>query len=302
MSGKNTIVLYAELSYGDTTVTLYGTQHSPATYVTVDGIEGWYGTPDAKWDLTERSYSDGAFDLGSEDDIIYASRTVTVNVGVVDTSRANVLERMAEVSGCAHHLTRLRVVDDWSDTYVTGYATVESEATWDECNNEMTVTLECPDPRRYASEGTSGYGQCILEPSSIGITGGLYYGEDAAGLVYDLSYGDVDGESGNIGTLSNGGSSTAYPVATVYGTFDDGFSLMMTTGGTLYTVEYGRPVTGKPVVLDYRTRSATVGGSDRSRYLTSRGFHGIEPGDSATFNLQAEGSGYAQVVVQDTYM
>ena len=302
MSGKNTIILYAELSYGDTTITLYGTQRAVATYVTVDGIEGWYGTPDSKWDLTERSYSDGAFDLVDEDAIIYAARTVTVNVGIVDTSRANVLDRMAEVSGCAHHLVTLRVVDDWSATYVTGYATVESEATWDEHHNEMQVTIECPDPRRYASEGSSGYQSRVLEPSSISLTGGLYYGEDAAGLVYDLTYGDTDGENGNVATLSNGGSATAYPTVTVHGVFDEGFSVLMTTGGSTYTVAYSAYVSATPVVLDYRTRNATVGGVSRSRYLTGRGFHGIEPGDSATFNLQAVGDGYAVVVVRDTYI
>lgn len=299
---SNRIILYAELSYGDTTITLYGTQRQVATYVTVDGIEGWYSTPDSKWDLTERSYHDGAYELGSEDDIIYAARTVTVNVGIVDKSRAKVLDRIHEVTVCAHHIVTLRVVDDWSDTYVTGYATVETEPEWDEKHHTMVVTIECPDPYRYASDGTSGCDSCSLSPSSIGITGGLSYGDDAAGLAYDLSYGAVDGESGNIGTISVDGTATAYPVATVYGTFDEGFSLTMRTGGELYTVSYSAVVTGIPVILDYRTRQATVSGLDRSRYLTSRGFHGISPGDSATLNLQADGSGWADVTVRDTYI
>lgn len=298
---KNPIILYAELSYNDTTIHLYGTRHSNCTYVTDEGIEGWYSTPDSKWDLTERSYEDGAFSL-DESYLVYSARTVTMYVGIVESSREKVLERMNEVNGCAHHVTKLRVVDDWSDTYVTGYATVESEATWDQTHNQMEVTLECPDPRRYASEGTDGYHECVITPSSLGVSGGLYYGEDAAGLVYDLSYGEENGETGQIGTIVNGGSSYAYPVVTVQGSFDDGFTIKMTTGGTTYVVTYSATLSGGSVELDYRTRLATQNDTDRSRYLTERGFSGIEPGESATFSMQALGDGSATVVVQDTYI
>lgn len=294
---SNKPILYAELTYGDTTVRLSGTRISEGAYVTADGVDGWYSTPESKWSLTERSYSDGAYPI-DEDQIVYASRVVTAQIGVIAKNRATVLDLWRSILACAHHECRFRVVDDKGDSYVCGYPTVTSEATWDRRNNQGTLTIQCPDPRRLSTDGDS----CTLLPSSAGITGGLQYGGDSAGLVYDLSYGAVDGESGNVGTVSNNGSATAYPVVTVFGVFEDGFTLYMTTGGKRYEVSYGAYVTKVPIVLDFRARQATCGGSDRSSGLTARGFAGIAPGSSATFNLQAEGSGYAYVEVHDTFI
>lgn len=294
---------HATLSWDDGSVEIGDGSDDSVLVATEEGLEGWYSTPESKWDLTERSYSDGAFDLAGGQ-ILYAARVVTLHMWAKGASRAKIVEAKTALSAAAHRECTLQVQDGDQDTYVTGYPTIEDSAgRVSTSHSEIVLTLECPNPYRYASDGTSGCQECTLEPSEVGITGGLYYGEDNAGLVYDLSYGTVAGESGNVGTLSNNGSATAYPLAYVYGTFTDGFTLIMTTGGTSYTVAYSAKVTkGNPVVLDYRLRRATVAGLDRSRYLTSRGFHGIEPGSSATFNLQAEGSGYANVEVRDTYV
>ena len=294
---SNKPILYAELTYGDTTVKFSGTRISSGAYITDEGITGWYSTPDAKWSLTERSYSDGAFSV-EDDYIIYSTRTITASIGVVAPNRSTLLDTWGQILACAHHECKFRVVDADSDTYVYGYPTVESEATWDSRYNEGTLTIVCPDPRRLSTT----YDSCVLDPSNTSIGGGLFYGDDAAGLVYDLSYGDIETESTNTGTVNNNGSATSYPVVSVYGPFDDGFSLRMRTGGELYVVAYSEIVTGVPVVLDYHTRQITCGGADRSRYLTSRGFAGIAPGNSATFNFLAVGSGYAYVEIHDTYV
>ena len=44
----------------------------------VSGLAGWYGTPDGKWDLTERQLGDGAFAI-EPSRVAYSSRTVTVD-------------------------------------------------------------------------------------------------------------------------------------------------------------------------------------------------------------------------------
>ena len=477
---SNKPILYAELTYGDTTVKFSGTRISSGAYVTDEGITGWYSTPDAKWSLTERSYSDGAFPI-EDDYIIYSTRTITASIGVVAPNRSTLLDTWSQILACAHHECKFRVVDADSDTYVYGYSTVESEATWDRRWNEGTLTIVCSDPRRLSTAGDS----CTLQPSQVGVTGGLSYGnaetvtdddgnivytdgellfywvdgelvytdDDGAtvyvaylgyetytdgellfywsdgelicvddegellytaylvdnsdtdrytdgslvfywvdgaltaydgdgstytaylgddgetyyytdadgnkielytnvldsstyyytdadgnkieiwlsqqldestyyytdsdggtielyeytqyaanGLVYDLTYGDVSSETGTTGTVTNNGSAVAYPIVTAYGQFDEGLTIYMITGGDRYEVSYDANVSGTPIIFDYRTRQVTCAGLDRSMHLTAREFAGVAPGSSANFNLQADGSGYVEVEIHDTYI
>lgn len=286
----------AYLTYGDEELTI-GDGTSDEFNATEEGVSGWWATPDAKWDLTERSSSDGAFPI-DEADIVYSARVVTLELFAEGGERANVNAAKERLLAAAHHECTLRIVDGESDTYVTGYATVEDAGgTVDGRRETMTLTLECPDPRRYGTASET----VVLDPSQTSLTGGLSYGEDSTGLAYPLTYGEVEG-SGNIATVANGGTSTAYPTIVVYGTFDDGFKVSMSTGGKSYAVEYGNAVTGAPVVLDYGTRTASVGGLDRSRYLTTREFVGIPAGESANLGLYGVGTGWAEATVRDAYV
>lgn len=307
--------LYAELSYGDETVTLPGTPSGSATYIEEGGIEGWWSTPDAKWSLTERSYRDGAYSLGSTDEIVYASRVITVNLVAVDEERDAVLDRVMQVLRAAGKECTLRVVDASTDLCCTGYATVETEPDYSRRCAYMTLTLECPDPCKYATEGTDGYQSVWVygESGSLG-TGGLYYNAGNEGLVYVISYGEDASESASVAAMTNHGSMTAYPTVYLYNLEDPGdgheLTVSMTCDGATTKVSYTGYTGGEPVVLDYRDRRASRAGTDTSKYLNERSFRGVPSGSSATFRLTStaadgtadEGLGKALIILQDTYI
>lgn len=141
----------AELSYGDTVLTIGdGSTRGGGYNATADGIEGWYETPDSKWDLTEKSYGHGAYGLVEEDAIVYSARTVTLNLYAEGRTRNEVVENAIALLGCAGHECTLTVTDGDYRSYVTGYATVEEEAgRISDARDEMALTLTCPDPYRY---------------------------------------------------------------------------------------------------------------------------------------------------------
>lgn len=291
-----------ELGDGDRRVTILNrATSSDYPCLAVDwssGLVGWYGTPDAKVSLTERQTSDGAHEV-PDDQVLYAARTVTVGVVAFGDGRAQILAQQALLSSLAGRMVRVRVVDATSDTYVFGYVTCK----WDGERNYLlpyqqgTLAIVCPDPRRLATAGAT----ATIVPNAPGKGTGLSYGPSPLGLSYPLSYGAVGG-GGNVATLANGGSATAWPTVSVIGPFASGFRLDLSGPWGASSVEYSAPVQAVPVVLDFRERTATCAGLDRSRHLTARGFRGVAPGSSMTVSLQAEGSGWASCEVRDTYI
>ena len=129
---------------------------------------------------------------------------------------------------------------------------------------------------------------------------GLSYGSGDAGLAYPLSYGRSAVDARNVCTLVNNGSSRAYPVFTVQGPWPDGVQL--TFPGRDMSLDYSQAVGSVPLVLDSRSRAASIGGLDVSRNLRQRGFPTVPPGGSVAVNLQSVGDGYVTVECRDTYM
>lgn len=288
MSGK----LYAELSFDGKTVRLdTGKAAGPCLCIASGGIEGWYSTPDAKVSMTEMQTGDGAHAV-QESSILYGARTVTVNWAAFGIDRESALAGDLALLSTAHRLVRLRVVDGSSDTFVVGYAQVGADAAVASNGMTGTLTVVCPDPRRYSTEAR----RVQLLPGSA-VSGGLSYG-GGDGLVYQLTYGGDPESLQNVATIANSGTSTAYPAITVNGPMNGGFRIDWDGG----SVAYSQPVRGVPLELDCLTRTASIGGLDTSRHLTSRGFPSIPPGGSITINLQASGTGWATVEWHDTYI
>lgn len=293
--------LFAELSFGNTTLRLPTEGSGEGIYVELSGIKGWWSTPDPKWKLTELQSGDGAHAIEDEA-VLYAARTVTASLVVIAGSRERVAELWHSVLRCAHRPTRLRVVDGTRDTYVTGYPSVESEPEWHRDWAEGTLTLECPDPRRYATKAQHLVVSAYSGQSTEGI--GLRYGEPpgraGAGLSYPLAYGPVAADSRNVCTLANAGTSTAWPAYQVHG----GVAaprLDLTDAGGSSAVEWSGTVGGVPLDLDSLRRSASVAGVDKSALLARRGFRGVAPGGSLTVSYQAA-TGWADVWLRDTYI
>lgn len=261
------------------------------------GIEGWYSTPTAKVNVVSRGQGDGGHDI-AENDIYYASRTVTLNWNANTSNRQSLIELTNKVRVFAHRLVRMRVVDEYSDTYCDGgyFAVTQKPEYRFGSIADSTIMLVFERPERLSSSPH----RFQLLPSVDSAHLGLRYGDGGKGLQYPLSYGKAATDSRNVGTLVNGGSSRAYPVFTVTGPWPDGVRL--TFPGLETVLDYAQPVGAVPLVLDSRSRTASIGGLDVSRNLRSRGFPTVPAGGSVSVSLASTGSGWVDVEVHDTYM
>lgn len=261
------------------------------------GIEGWWSTPAAKVNVTARGQGDGGHDV-SEDDISYASRIVTLHWNANASSRDMLTDLTNSVRRLVHRQVRMRVVDEDSDTYCSGgYLTLTQQPDYRRgsvADSTLTIVFERPERLSTAAQ------RCQLLPSIESDRVGLSYGPAARGLAYPLSYGTAAVDARNVCTLVNNGSSRAYPVFTVQGPWPDGVQL--TFPGLDMSLDYSQAVGSVPLVLDSRSRTASIGGLDVSRNLRQRGFPTVPPGGSLAVNLQSVGDGYVTVECRDTYM
>ena len=261
------------------------------------GIEGWWSTPTAKVNVIARGQGDGGHDV-SEDDISYASRIVTLHWNAIASSRDMLTDLTNSVRRLVHRQVRMRVVDEDSDTYCSGgYLTLTQQPDYRRgsvADSTLTIVFERPERLSTAAQ------RCQLLPSIESDRVGLSYGPAARGLAYPLSYGTAAVDARNVCTLVNNGSSRAYPVFTVQGPWPDGVQL--TFPGLDMSLDYSQAVGSVPLVLDSRSRTASIGGLDVSRNLRQRGFPTVPPGGSLAVNLQSVGDGYVTVECRDTYM
>lgn len=261
------------------------------------GIEGWWSTPTAKVNVIARGQGDGGHDV-SEDDISYASRIVTLHWNANASSRDMLTDLTNSVRRLVHRQVRMRVVDEDSDTYCSGgYLTLTQQPDYRRgsvADSTLTIVFERPERLSTAAQ------RCQLLPSIESDRVGLSYGPAARGLAYPLSYGTAAVDARNVCTLVNNGSSRAYPVFTVQGPWPDGVQL--TFPGLDMSLDYSQAVGSVPLVLDSRSRTASIGGLDVSRNLRQRGFPTVPPGGSLAVNLQSVGDGYVTVECRDTYM
>lgn len=261
-------------------------------FVSGDGIEGWDSAPEAKVALTERQAGDGAHEV-DERLVLYSARTVVVHFHAHGADRDAVTAQFRQVSAACHRIVRLRVVDGDQDTYVTGYVRPDIEAEWFGNWGTGEIEVVCADPRRYSTvERTAN-----LLPLSAG-SGGLFYGGSRTGLVYPLDYGEQAADAMNVATLGNAGTSTAYPVISCYGSFPGGVEIHC--GGL--RLSYSEPVGAVPLVIDCLSGTASIGGTDVTRNLASRGFPSVPAGGSVTLTLQSSGTGFVTVTWHDTYI
>ena len=291
-----------ELSNGTETLTFDGGENaSPDDDVLLigeDGIEGWFESPDDKTVMSERGQGDGAHDVWASD-ILYSARVVTLHFIVSAHGRQGVVRLLNRVRRvCAHSKVRVRLYDGGYDCYATGRATVKASAKYarDGWLDDCTITVTCERPEILSSSPH----RFQLLPSVDSDHLGLRYGDGGKGLQYPLSYGQAATDSRNVGTLVNDGSSRAYPVFTVTGPWPDGVRLAFPNLNTV--LDYSQPVGAVPLVLDSRSRTASIGGLDVSRNLRSRGFPTVPAGGSVSVNLTSTGSGWVDVEVHDTWM
>ncbi|WP_022860305.1 hypothetical protein [Bifidobacterium magnum] len=313
---------FAELSAPNIpTLRLEGdTASDPCMYIEQEGVQGWYSTPDLKVSLTERGDGDGAHDV-PDSAVAYAARTVTLRVFASGRDRDETLEQWRRLLMFTHRQVTLRIRDSRTDTECVGMVSTVSEGEWHEGYLLGDLTVVCARPERVAH--TPSVLSLIPHRASAGGGGGLMYGPGyftecdvtpndsesylylstvgTLGLRYPLTYSVQKPTAGSNSCLvENHGSSRAYPVFTCYGNMPDGVDIVF-PGENLW-LRCTQPVYGEPLVLDSRSRTATVGGLDVSRTLVSRGFPTVPPDGMVNCVLRTTGTGYVNVTVRDTYM
>lgn len=287
------------LSGGGHEVRLYGGDYEgPGLALT--GLDGWYQTPDSNVTVTARGQGDGGHDI-SADDILYEARCVTISYRVLaGSNRSRALSELAKLDMLVHQTVTCRVIDDGQDTCCSGGYYVRSldqkiqNPLWQNLTGDITLVFERPE--RLSSQAQ----RFQLLPSVDSAHVGLSYGANNEGLAYPLSYGVAAADARNVGLIVNGGSSRAYPTFTCQGPWPDG--VQVTFPGLGLLLDYSQPVHDVPLVLDSRSRTASIGGLDVSRNLRSRGFPTVPAGGSVSVNLQSVGSGHITVETRDTYM
>lgn len=281
---------FAEITKEDVTVRLGG---DGSNGIDVRTIKGWWSTPDSKVSMTARESGDGSHDVEGRS-VLYASRTVTIECVAHGRNRTEVEQQVESLLWMAHGLVRLRVVDEDSDTCVEGFVTVEVKDGKVTRNEEdVTVTVRCPRPERLSTNVSVGF----MNPSSQGF-GGLVY--DSGVLRYPLKYGDGAEAMRSVCTVSNEGTSEAYPVIYASGDMPNGFAI--TNQATGEQLVYSQPVGSSVVEIDCRSRTASVNGVDVTRSVTQRGFPTVPAGGSLTLSLSADGIGTIEVASRGTYI
>lgn len=287
--------LYAELYFGSEHLRFEGEEGASGDGLIVSdaGIEGWRSAPELKVSSTERANGNGAHDVAAQD-ILYASRVVSMHFDAIGDDRECTLAAALRVSGSAGLPVRLRVVDGTDDTYVDGYVRPDFDAFWHRQYMGGVLHVTCPRPERLSWDVQSVQ---LMAPSST--SGGLSYGPDGRGLAYPLDYGAASVDQSQA-LLRNAGTSRAYPVLRASGDWPDGVLLMWGEGQALEWRGVIRP--GVPLVLDCRSQTASMGGVDVSRGLVRRGFPWIEPGGDIMLRVLSAGGGWVGVETRDTYI
>lgn len=285
---------FAELSRDGETLRIHG-HGTPGLCLTDGQIDGWWGTPDPKWSLTERQSADGAHAVMDEM-ALYSARTVTFDVVAIAADRAGVKELRDGVLSMAHGLVRLRVVDESEDTFCDGLLSVKADPKWLDASARMTLALTCPDPRRLATAAES----AVMLPASASLTAGLSYGQGGGGLAYPLSYGEGSLDARNVCCVTNHGTSTAWPTLRVSRGMSD-VEVRATCAGASSTLALAGTCTTE-VTIDCRARTAETAQTDVTRRLTGAGALAVPPGQTMRLTLATPGNGSVTVELRDTYI
>lgn len=256
------------------------------------GVKGWFETPQAKVSLSERAGGDGAFPVDPSA-VLYSARTVTVGVMAAGPDSDVVAAHRRRLLALAHRIVPIVVRDGAEETQAEGYVEVEWGKVRRTRAQVSTLTVVCPDPRRY---GTTPHRAYLSPGASAGALG--WHADAPHGLLWPLSFGD-GGAVANVATLRNDGTSTAYPVITASG---DMAGLVLTDTSTGAQLAWDGHVGAQPVTLDCLSRTASVAGVDASRLLSVRGFPSVPAGGEVTLALTATGAGTVCAEWRDTYI
>lgn len=264
--------------------------HESGLFVTNDGVDGWFDLPGVKSAREDRAGADGNFGI-SDRDVVYSARTVTFNLAAVVRDRAEAVAVQSQFNALSHRVVEVRV-DDVDDTFVTGTIQTAFGPRWVDDVGEFVVTVDTDDPRRYATVAQ------VVTLTGAASTGGVRYP-----VQYPIRYyGDSAGASPS-GTVENVGTARSWPVITVYGDMQGGFTLIDSLGRAItYTDDV---YLSSPVTIDCGRRVATVLGANRSTALSRREWFDVDDGQSLTVTFtpaQVAGTTWAELSFRSAWI
>lgn len=257
--------------------------------VTDSSIKGFWSTPTIKTNLTESQIRNGSHGLSHS--VRYSSRVVTIPFIIKAKNRAQlddyktVLQRFVGTPN-----TRFEVFDGSNSTYVEGMLAVEYARDIDErvCSGEMTLT--CVDAeRKSVDEYSTTIGIGI---SSIG--GGLSFGSERKGLVFPMNFGkrEITGVRNTV-VISNGGSYQSDIRIDIHGELPGALFEWYDSDGNRGYLEFDGFISGyQTIVLDSKTETATLNGTDLSGQLRYRDFPHIPAGGNVRITMLAVSASY----------
>ena len=267
-------------------------------------MKGFYSTPAIKTSLTEAQTRNGAHTLSHG--VLFAARVVTIPFIINARNRTELDDLKTALQLFVGKSDVVFQVNDGStSTFVTGMLSIEYSVDIDECNTRGEMTLTCENAERLsADEYTTSIGFGL---STIG--GGMSFGSNRKGLLFPMNFGQSQ-PSGvqNYMVARNLGSYMADVRLLLHGDMPGALFEWIDSENRHGLLEYNGYISRyQTVLLDSKTESATIAGSDFSDNLNYRNFPRIPAGGSVRIVMLSTAetnkyNGFATVAFRDTWM
>lgn len=267
-------------------------------------MKGFYSTPSIKTSLTEAQTRNGAHALSHG--VLFAARVVTIPFIINASNRTELDNLKTALQLFVGKSDVIFQVNDGNDsTFVTGMLSIEYSVDIDERNTKGEMTLTCQNAERLsASEYTTSIGF-----GSATTGGGMSFGNNHQGLVFPMNFGKSHPTGvQNYTVAKNLGSYTADVQIALHGEMPGALFEWQDSEGHYGLLEYDGYISRyQTVLLDSKTESATISGSDFSGNLAYRNFPRIPAGGSVRIIMLStvennEYTGFATVAFRDTWM
>jgi hypothetical protein len=246
-----------------------------------DALSAWYQLATPRFDLHQRPNAPGAYDLDQTNPEEARPELIGQYFGSSPADATSARNRLTKMYNEGRVLT-LEVTDELGTTTRRVWMT-DCKTPWTPFSHfRFSIGFVAPDPRRYGTEYVDATG---MPSGSSGLVWDL--GTSPSGLYFDWG---TDGNLGQVPYTNTGGAAT-YPVLEVggNGSFAGGFRVTEIETGKELT--YARATnTGDFIVLNNRTRRATLNGGDVTGGLTKRQWFEVPPGASRRYQINPLGA------------
>lgn len=262
----------------------------------VERLSDWWDLPESKSAVVSKPVADGVFSSRRRDrHAVYPSLLIRWK----GRSEAAASEALRELRRLVSRADVPLMVDDGAGalTRMVEVRTVDVSPAFEWWNLPVTIDTIARDPAMYGPSSCASTG---LPVSGSGWQFPL--GPDSATGFFDFGTAGTPGQV----TVSNEGTSDAFPSITVTGELLSGFEVVEVESGFRARLEWP-VIAGSSVAVDVRSSRATVDGSgDVSAFLSLSGRFRVPAGGSRTYQFgslgASGGSPLLQVCVAPAYL